>query len=66
MIHACLSKKKKCKEFEMHALQQSNWYHRGDGDQRAAVLMEKSHSLPLLLIEWTQSHHEVIKVVVFS
>lgn len=50
----------------MQALQQSNWYHRGDGDQRAAVLMKKSHSLRLLLIEWTQSHHEVLKVVVCS
>lgn len=35
----------KCKEFEMQTVQQSNWYHRGDRDQRSAVLMEKSHSL---------------------
>lgn len=37
--------RRKCNEFEMQELQQSNWYHRGDGDQRGAVLMEKSHSL---------------------
>lgn len=36
---------RKRKEFEMQTVQQSNWYHRGDRDQRAAVLIEKSHSL---------------------
>lgn len=39
---------RKCKEFEMRMVQQSNWYHRGDRDQRAAVLMEKSHFLFVL------------------
>lgn len=29
----------------MQTVQQANWYHRGDGDQRASVLMENSHSL---------------------
>ena len=36
---------RKCNEFETQTVLQSNWCHRGDGDQRAAVLIEKSHSL---------------------
>lgn len=36
---------RKRKEFKMQTVQQANWYHRGDGDQRASVLIEKSHSL---------------------
>lgn len=36
---------RKCKEFEMQTVQQANWCHGGDGDQRASVLIENSHSL---------------------
>lgn len=36
---------RKCEEFEMQTVQQTNWYHRGDGDQRTSVLIENSHSL---------------------
>lgn len=63
---------RKCNEFETQTVLQSNWCHRGDGDQRAAVLIEKSHSLFFYLFfcplpsERTQSHREVLKVVVLS
>lgn len=50
----------------MQTVQQANWYHRGDRDQRASVLIEKSHSLFVHCRERTQSHREVLKVVVLS
>lgn len=43
VIHAgCLSK---WEEFKMQTVQRANWYHRGDRDQRAPLLTEKSCSL---------------------
>lgn len=57
---------RKSKEFEMQTVQQANWYHGGDRDQRVSVLMEKSLSFCPPLCERAQSHREALTKVVLS